>query len=296
MNRFRPVYLFSDLGTRDTSVGEMKAVMLHLSPDLTPIDFTHEIESYDARQAAFLIHSRLGKVSEPYATVCVVDPGVGSDRHAIGIQTERGDYLIGPDNGCLEAAAREYGVREIRALTNPNLFNPHYNDLSDREGIPKTDWCSDIFHGRDVFAAAVGHLGSGEAGLSDFGDLVSERDLVSVYERATQITVDDWGGFIPFIDEYGNVSTNIPVSAVLEDSRRVPETVRIDLLSDGIVSDRALTIPFRRSFADVRKGEEVALDDSYGYLHLGINFGDFQKVYEVELGRQVVLRGPPSKV
>ena len=78
------------------------------------------------------------------AHVAVVDPGVGTARLGIALQTLRGDYLVGPDNGLLmPAAARLGGITRVHLLEDP------------RYSLPEI---SSSFHGRDVFAPAAAHL------------------------------------------------------------------------------------------------------------------------------------------
>ncbi|NIQ05369.1 MAG: SAM-dependent chlorinase/fluorinase, partial [Candidatus Korarchaeota archaeon] len=53
--------------------------------------------------------------------VVVVDPGVGTPRKALLIQTERG-YYIGPDNGVLVLAAKSQRRRHIYRIENPEFM------------------------------------------------------------------------------------------------------------------------------------------------------------------------------
>ena len=65
----------------------------------------------------------------------------------MAIRVERGDVLIGPDNGLLLAAADALGgIDEARALENRELMLPVI---------------SSSFHGRDIFSPIAAHLASG---------------------------------------------------------------------------------------------------------------------------------------
>jgi len=49
--------------------------------------------------------------------VVVVDPGVGTKRKPILIETEK-DFFIGPDNGVLVLAAKNQGIRRVYEIAN----------------------------------------------------------------------------------------------------------------------------------------------------------------------------------
>ena len=277
------VYLFSDLGNTDTSIGEMHAVMKGIDNPISIVDMTHNINSFQQGQAAYFLETRLGNVPTPFASVVVVDPGVGSERKGLIIKTKEKGFLIGPDNGCLIPAALKYGIEGIRAIEDPKFFNPNYQGvLLDENG--KREKKSDIFHGRDVFAPAAAYLFNDSEG-GNFDHVGTELTLDEVirapYEAAT-VSNKTTTGVVPFIDEFGNVFTNIP----LKDFFAKGEPSYVELTLRG----KDFHVPFKRSFAAVEEGRDVALDDSYGYLHLSKNMGNFAKAYKIKVGDIVEVR------
>ncbi len=155
------VSLLSDFGLRDPSAGIMRAVVAGICPAAIVVDLAHEVDKFAIRDGALLLWSAV-----PYlpigAHVAVVDPGVGTARKGIAIQTLRGDYLVGPDNGLLmPAAARLGGITRAHLLENP------------RYSLPEI---SSSFHGRDVFAPAAAHLADGVA-IEQLGRAVDPRRL-----------------------------------------------------------------------------------------------------------------------
>ncbi len=110
------------------------------------MDISHDVDKYRVRDAALLLWS-----AAPYlpvgAHVAVVDPGVGTERRAVAMETARGDHLVGPDNGILlPAAARLGGIVRVHQLDSPQYRLPVI---------------SSSFHGRDIFAPAAAHLAMG---------------------------------------------------------------------------------------------------------------------------------------
>ena len=89
------VSLLSDFGARDASAGIMRAVVAGINPAASIVDLAHEVDKFAIRDGALLLWSAV-----PYlpigAHVAVVDPGVGTDRKGIAVETARGDFLVGP--------------------------------------------------------------------------------------------------------------------------------------------------------------------------------------------------------
>jgi S-adenosylmethionine hydrolase len=140
----------------------MRAVVAGICRDAVVVDLSHEIDPFAIREGALALWSAV-----PYlpigAHVAVVDPGVGTSRLGLVIETARGDHLVGPDNGLLlPAAARLGGILRVHALENPQYQLTHV---------------SSTFHGRDVFAPAAAHLAA-RVPIEQLGVALDPRSLV----------------------------------------------------------------------------------------------------------------------
>src|SRR5688572_23363652 len=140
------VSLLSDWGARDPSAAICRSVVMGIAPEALIVDITHEVEKFNIRHGALMLWCAL-----PFmpigAHMAVIDPGVGTARRPIAIETARGDYLVGPDNGLLLPAAQRLGG----AVRVHSIENAQYR-------LPVV---SSTFHGRDVFAPAAAHLALG---------------------------------------------------------------------------------------------------------------------------------------
>ena len=139
------ITLTSDFGLKDPYVAEMKGVILTINPNATIIDITHDVEKFDIRMGAFMLASAAPYFPKGTVHLAVVDPGVGTERRAILVQTKQG-FFVGPDNGVLMLAAKNQGIEHIYELSNPKFM------------LPKV---SATFHGRDIFAPAAAYLDIG---------------------------------------------------------------------------------------------------------------------------------------
>src|SRR5262245_27143006 len=118
----RIITLLTDFGTADGYVGEMKGVLLSLAPASVIVDVSHDIARHDingARRALARYWRRF-----PVGTVhlAVVDPGVGSERAAIAVESD-GYFLVGPDTGMLSPALLVPSARVVRLAIPPGASN-----------------------------------------------------------------------------------------------------------------------------------------------------------------------------
>ena len=177
----------TDFGS-DTAPAVCRGVILSILPDARINDLTHASRPFAVRDAAFLLWTAI-----PYLPVgvhlAVVDPGVGTDRRPIAIESARGDRFVGPDNGLLvPAAERTGGIVAAHALENRSLW---------REGVSHT------FHGRDIFAPVAARLAAGTA-LAEVGPAIDSAALVRVGFAEASPRDGGLDSRVLFVDAFGN--------------------------------------------------------------------------------------------
>jgi S-adenosylmethionine hydrolase len=261
----------SDFGPSAPAV--CRAVMLRFCPDATIIDISHQVPRYSIRDGSGTLVFALPWM--PVGVhVAVVDPGVGTDRLAIGLRTGRGDVLLGPDNGLLiEAAEALGGIVEARSLQNRELMLP---DISNS------------FHGRDVFAPIAGHLAAGTP-FASVGPVVPADRLVRLPAARPTIRDGVLESVIVHVLIYGNVTlagTPADLEAAigpLTPGRPLaisfPEHVGAPAVEERTV--------WARTFGDVPVGASLLYSDSEGQLALADNQGDTARRLGLALDRPV---------
>jgi S-adenosyl-L-methionine hydrolase (adenosine-forming) len=188
------ITLTTDFGLADHYAGTMKGVILRICPRARIVDITHECRPYEIFEAAFAIAQAAPYFPPRTVHVVVVDPGVGTARRPILVESER-NYFIGPDNGVF-AFIFSRGKARVRAITNSKYF---------LHPVSRT------FHGRDVFAPAAAHLAQGVP-PARFGKLVGDylRPQSLQPERTAR---RGWTGSILKVDRFGNLITNFHAEA-----------------------------------------------------------------------------------
>jgi S-adenosylmethionine hydrolase len=271
----RPVITFTtDFGPSAPAV--CKAVMLRFCPDARIIDISHQVTRYSIREGAGTLVFAL-----PYMPVgvhvAVVDPGVGTDRLALGLRTARGDLLIGPDNGLLIDAGNALGgIVEARSLENRELM---------------LDQVSRSFHGRDVFAPMAGHLAAGVP-----------------FEAVGPTVPVDWLARLPAIEpvvEEGRLETAIVHVLIYGNVTFAGVPADLEAAIGPLTPGRPLVLEFPahrgepaveertvwgRTFGDVPPGASLLYADSEGQLALADNQGDAAARLRLTLERPVLIR------
>ncbi len=181
------ITLLTDFGTRDPYVAAMKGVIA--SRTAAPIfDLTHEIAPFDVLEAAWFLRNAAARWPEGTIFVCVVDPGVGTERKLIAVEQDGRTYLA-PDNGLLSLVVAE-GARAV-SIENEKHFLP--------DG-------SSTFHGRDRLAPAAAALANG----TPMGDLGPPLPSIVRLPLAPPRYLDDHAeGTIVAVDRFGNLITDI---------------------------------------------------------------------------------------
>jgi S-adenosylmethionine hydrolase len=183
----RPIItLLTDFGTADGYVAEMKGVILTRAPEAALVDVTHDVPPQDVECGRLALARYWRRFPPGTVHVAVVDPGVGTARAALAVESD-GRWLVGPDNGVLSPALLVAGAR---AVTLP---------------IPST--AAPTFHGRDVFAPAAAHLALGAA-LDSLGSPALELVVRRTPEPRRRPNGSIEGQVIT-VDRFGNAITNL---------------------------------------------------------------------------------------
>lgn len=255
------ITLTTDFGTCDWFVGTVKGVVLGINPRATIVDLTHEIPPGDIRAGAFALMAGCRYFPKGTVHVAVVDPGVGSRRRAIAVQTAT-CVFVGPDNGVLSWALARENIKAIRQLENPQYF---------LKTISRT------FHGRDIFAPVAAHLSCGLL-LKRLGREL--KDFIRLpWPRPTQ-QGSTIRGEIVYIDHFGNAITNI--GAGLASGKQK--------ISCAAVGKRKVRCAVAEFYGAVPVNSPVSVMGSSGFLEMAVNGGSAARRFELKVGDAVIVR------
>ena len=261
----RAIAILSDLGTKDYFVGAMKGAILSVNPDAKIIDISHEIPKRDILAGAFVLANAAETFPKGTIFIGVVDPGVGTERKCILLETLKEQLFVGPDNGIFTLVAEKFGVLKIREITNRKLMRPEI---------------SPTFQGRDIMAPVAAHLSLGiepaEVGPESKGMKKLEIPRPKSLKKELR-------GSVLNIDDFGNLVTNIGADLVSRFSG-LGEVLKIR------VCGRVFPAKFVRTFGEVRRGERLCYVGSSGMLEFAENFGNLAEKLKVKIGSAIRIK------
>jgi S-adenosyl-L-methionine hydrolase (adenosine-forming) len=264
------IFFLSDYGTRDEFVGVVHAVLHAAAPGATVIDLTHRIPVFDVRAGAHTLVRAVPHLGSG-VVLAVVDPGVGSARRGVCLQSDSPEggptFFVGPDNGILVAAAELVGGGKIAGAFELSGLSAPADHRS-------------TFDGRDLFAPVAAALCTGTPpellgepidpgtlarllpGVVEHGRLADGRNCL----RAE----------VTWVDHFGNVQ----LAATLADARDaglslldtvgVTAVVESDLVSQPrlptALVPEGTTLRCVGTFADLDRGEMGLLVDANEHL------------------------------
>lgn len=245
------ISLTTDYGTSDGFVAACHGVIAEIAPGARVLDVTHQIPAGDIRRGAVVLSQTLPFLP-PSVHVAVVDPGVGTARRAVALETPHG-VLVGPDNGLLVWAAQAVGgIGRVVVLDNPDWHLPR---------VRRT------FHGRDIFAPVAAHLVAGRP-LADAGSPLEPAELVELPDPVLRTGHGYVEVEVLTVDAFGNVqlAAGPEVAAELNGGGRL--LVRMTAGATGI------PVRLGDTFGVVDPGELIAYLDSADRLTIAVNQGN----------------------
>jgi S-adenosylmethionine hydrolase len=257
MGGFGWISLTTDYGTFDGFVAACHGAIARIAPEVRVIDVTHHVPPADVARGAAVL-AQTAPYLPPAVHCAVVDPGVGTARRGVAIQTPSG-ILVGPDNGLLVWGAEALGgIGYVAELANKDWF---------------TGDISRTFHGRDVFAPAAARIAAGAA-VSEAGPPVEPDSLVRLPDPVVSVG-DGWlEAEVLTVDRFGNVQ--------LAANGSLLTGLGSELLISGNVRARRGT-----TFQDVAAGELLVYEDSAGQVAIAVNGGRAVVVLSVRPGDTV---------
>jgi S-adenosylmethionine hydrolase len=254
------ITLTTDFGIASPYVAAMKGVLLSVNPEARIHDLTHSIPPQDVRHASYFLAGCVPYFPAGTIHVCVVDPGVGTERAILLVEATK-QKLLAPDNGCLTGVIHALGGSPVARRVSAQKYW--------RQTVSAT------FHGRDIFAPVAGHLSVGVDPVQ-FGPAVSGWIRLELPEP--RIGMNQIQGAVLFIDDFGNLITNIPGPLI----KQRPKVLRVG-------KRPPLRFRWVKSYAEAEAGTSVALISSEGWLEVAVAQGSAAANLHAKVGMPVTI-------
>ncbi|BDD09873.1 hypothetical protein FUAX_23050 [Fulvitalea axinellae] len=230
----------SDFGRSDHYVAAVKARVFRIAPEVSVVDVTHDIESFNIIHGAYVLRSVFKDFPEKSVHIVSIDTnGARRGRH-LAVKLE-GHFFIGPDNGIFSLISDEKPAAVV-ALGGEDTM------LSSSPA-------------KELYAEAAAKLVSGKP-LTEVGDYTSKP--LELRGRIPKLTKDLLVGNVLRVDHYGNLIVNI--SKLDFEKFREGRSFVVSFGREKL--GRFVEVPNQAV-----PGEVYALFNSDGLLEIGINKG-----------------------
>ena len=249
-----PIITFlSDFGTRDGYVGSVKGVIKSFRPQIEIIDISHAIEPFNIAMAAYTLLNYYRQYPPGTVHLAVVDPGVGSARKPLMIQSA--DYhFVGPDNGLF---------RYIQQREQCKIYELDSTKLS-------LSFTGQTFHARDVFAPVAAQLATGtpaEACGRVRQDTNPENPVLWI-EKGNTIEIK------PITcDHFGNIIFGITRDDLAQRGNKIIRQVCFKGFTSSTIQN---------FYAEKEVGQPLVLWNSQQFLEIAVNQGSAADFFELK--------------
>jgi S-adenosylmethionine hydrolase len=234
------ITITSDFGWQDYYLAAIKGHLLCQTPEYPIVDITHNIESHDIVQAAFIFKNAWKNFPEGSIHLISVKNYYGEKKRFLAFE-KKGHYFVGPDNGLFSLVFEAWPEEAVYGLpSDPD------------QPLPL----------KEVFALALRHL------LSDKTFKKVGPELKDVVRRITfqpVITPHEIRGSVIYVDKYENVFVNI--SEVLFEQVADGRDFKVFFKRHDPIQK------ISQHYYEVPVGEPLCRFNSSGYLELAINMG-----------------------
>jgi S-adenosylmethionine hydrolase len=261
------IALFTDFGWDDPYVAQVKGVILTLNPNARLLDLMHSVSPFSVTEGAYLLDQCAEEFPPGTIFVAVVDPGVGTDRDPILVETAKGKYFVGPDNGIFSQVIAHETMTRAWKLDKPQFF--------------RSGEISRTFHGRDIFGPIAAHLSAG-TDPDRLGTPI--KTLTLLPDKEAVLSGNQIYAEVLHIDRYGNVILNLPGGTDLAARLKEGNLVRIS------IGRESFSAPLVKTYAEVEKGRLLLLYGSGGLLEISMNEGSAAQRMKVQPGASVYLK------
>ena len=245
------ITLTTDYGNKDYSVSELKAKIYNEITDVRIVDVSHNISPFNLTEAAYIIKSAYRHFPKGSIHIIGIESDLTPENAHIAMKFDD-NYFIGADNGIFSMIIGDFKADSIVEIN----IHKNYNYT---------------ITANDVFVKIATHI-SREGKLEVIGkniDSIKEiKDIKPVVSNDNNQII----GSVIYIDNYGNVVTNITEKIFNKIAKSRPFTIYArNVKFDRIYNNYSDAIDYSIS-KDKREedGKKIALFNNLGYLELSI--------------------------
>lgn len=245
------ITLTTDFGTKDHFVGAVKGAIYSSIPDAKIVDISHQISPFNITETAYILKNAYKNFPKGTIHIVGVDSELNQDNKHIAMLLNE-HYFVCPDNGLISMIASEINPTKIVEINIHDRLESSFSVL-------------------DVFVQVAAHISRGGT-LEVIGKPLDTYK--KLYELQPQIATDQnkISGNVIYIDNYGNVISNITEKLFKEVGKGRPFTLRASRYSfQKIVYKYSDIVDFNlEPHQRQSDGSKLAIFNSAGFIEIAI--------------------------
>lgn len=244
------ITLTTDFGTKDHFVGAVKGAIYSELSDAKIVDITHEISPFNITETAYILKNSYKSFPDKTIHIVGVDSEISTDNKHIALELDN-HFFVCPDNGLISMIASE--IKPTRIV-----------EINIHDRIESSFPVLDVFVQVACFIARGGNLTVIGKEIKNF------KTLIEIQPKVNQAQNQIIGGVV-YIDNYGNVISNISKKMFLEigKSRRFKATARRYSFSKIFTKYNEVAEDSAHDSIQY-DGSSLAIFNSAGYLEIAI--------------------------
>lgn len=241
------VTLISDFGLKSYELAAIKASILAELPKAELMDISHNINPFDLNEAAYVIRNSYPFFPKKSVHLILIDSAITPSQKAICAKID-GQYFLSANNGVLSLISQEIQIEEAYEVNIQS--HQHNNDLL------------------SIFVPSACHLARGGE-PSVIGKKI--KTIKHLHHLQPVITEQkSIVGTVIFIDNYGNVVTNITkkIFDATKKQKNYLVKVRNHQFNEIVDTYSAVVKDFNRE--QEYHGKEMVLFNAAGFLEVAV--------------------------
>ena len=252
------ITLTTDFGTKDHFVGAVKGAIYSELSDVKIVDITHEISPFNITETAYILKNSYKSFPDKTIHIVGVDSELSADNRHIAFELDN-HFFVCPDNGIISMITSEIKPTKIVEI------NIH-------------DRIESSFPVLDVFVQVACFIARG-GNLTVIGKEVQTfKNMIEIQPKVNQTQNQIIGGVV-YIDNYGNVITNISKKMFQEIGKGRSFKANARRYSFTKIFTKYNEVAGNSAHDSIQyDGSKLAIFNSAGYLEIAIYRSNLESV------------------
>ncbi len=245
------ITLTTDYGNKDYSVSSLKAKLISNIDNIRIVDISHDISPFNLSEAGYVLEGAFRDFPKGTIHILSVDSELTPENRHIAIMYE-GCFFIGADNGVFSLIFRDKKPDQIVEI---NIHSNYNNNISADE----------------LFVKVASHI-KRSGPLNVVGTEIEKIKEITNLRPVINKEINQILGSVIYIDNYGNVVTNITEKLFKEISKTRPFIINArNVKFSKVYKNYSDAIDFSLEKKDREEdGKKIAIFNNLGYLQLCI--------------------------